>query len=936
MIKINNLHKNYDNKIIFNNLSINFENKNFYGIVGPSGCGKSTLLNIIGLLIKPDKEFTYSFNQKLINNLNEDEKRNLRISQFGFIFQSYNLFENDTVFNNLYLVMLKDSTIHSYKTIKRKIYETLKLLNIHKLKNKNVKDLSGGEKQRVGIARAIINNPKVILADEPTGALDENNSNNIFEILRNLSKSCLVICVTHDEESAIKYCDKIYYYNENNNTFELNESGNILQKCNILTSKNRKNIKGKINFRFIIKYILSKFKNHKFRTLLNICLLSISLFSIGLSFTLKNNITTTLKDSFETLMNDKTIIAQSKREDIKIYDYYSLDYKDVKSIYQEYNEDIEYIGVDYLVNLNNLFIDQNDTYKLFNNNTKVLLDNININHLNEFTYLNNYNEITDMYPRIDYKLSNDEIILGINYKDMGNLCRKLNIKEGFNYLETYIKKYGFVIEFNIKNNSWRYYDKLLLNIKSFIPSKTIQVYHTNNLFNEEIFEKRLLIPSSTNINKINDKPWILKKNYYLKTKKFTDILLNKLMFNNKYNNIIFDCNSNMYKASNKYNTKPLYDKKIHVYKSLKNNFNLPLVKDIVRMNKMFNNYYISTENGYKNLGLGILSGFINPTFFSKSKIDIEKTMDAISYTALTEINNIDYDQNVLYSNINNIKDNNVQFSSKCSNFLIGREAEHINEIVISKSVAKHLDINGVNEDLFISSIYESKIDNENIFNKYRIIKLKIVGIVNTNKFCIYHKPEFSVSLFRDLFQFSGFSLLPNAVVFEMDKKLSSNQIEQLNTYYENIEFINPFKNFELGINDTMRYLEYILYAISIVTLISSLFLTFIINKIDIDENKRDYSILICIGFLNKEIIKIILSNSLILNLMSFLSASFYLILTNFLIADSISKKIGLATNVHFSLNVYFYLFVLVIFISLFITYLNEKMINKLNLVKELH
>lgn len=158
MILINNLRKKYNGNLIFENVNLIFKDKGFYSIFGKSGCGKSTILNCLSSLDN-DYEGEIIIDGINLKNLIEKERRNFRIKNFGFVFQSFNLFENLTVLNNLFLVANSDHLRKDDLVIK--IDEILKFLGIYELKDEYVKNLSGGEKQRVAIARALINDSKI-------------------------------------------------------------------------------------------------------------------------------------------------------------------------------------------------------------------------------------------------------------------------------------------------------------------------------------------------------------------------------------------------------------------------------------------------------------------------------------------------------------------------------------------------------------------------------------------------------------------------------------------------------------------------------------------------------------------------------------------------------------------------------------------------------
>ena len=192
---------------VINNTSLELGDTGLTALLGPSGCGKTTLLNVIGGLDKADKGRIFINGQRITGRTAGavDRIRNLNI---GYIFQNYNLINTMTVFDNVAMV-LKMVGIKDEKEIREKVEYALELVGMYRYRKRYADMLSGGERQRVGIARAIVKNPAIIIADEPTGNLDSANTLEVMNIIKSISREKLVILVTHEENLANFYADRI-------------------------------------------------------------------------------------------------------------------------------------------------------------------------------------------------------------------------------------------------------------------------------------------------------------------------------------------------------------------------------------------------------------------------------------------------------------------------------------------------------------------------------------------------------------------------------------------------------------------------------------------------------------------------------------------------------------------------------------------------------
>ncbi|MGB0879062.1 MAG: ABC transporter ATP-binding protein [Polaribacter sp.] len=204
MIKIEKLHKSYpigkDSLHVLKGIDLHIKEGEFVSIMGSSGSGKSTLLNIVGLLDIHD-EGNYYLNDQLIKNLNEKKAAILRNKFLGFVFQSFNLISYKTALENVALPLY-------YKGMSRKerlkvAMDYLEKVGLKEWASHLPNELSGGQKQRVAIARALVTKPKVVLADEPTGALDSTTSDSVMDLLKDINNEGMtVFVITHEEEIA--------------------------------------------------------------------------------------------------------------------------------------------------------------------------------------------------------------------------------------------------------------------------------------------------------------------------------------------------------------------------------------------------------------------------------------------------------------------------------------------------------------------------------------------------------------------------------------------------------------------------------------------------------------------------------------------------------------------------------------------------------------
>lgn len=328
MIKLNEVHKVYtQGKSGFHalkDISLYFEKGEIVSIFGPSGCGKTTLLNIIGGLDSPTSG-DMVIDDRLTTNFIEKEWDYFRNHRIGFVFQQYNLIEHLPIVENVALSLKLAGAKN--KQAKHQAIELLKKVGLENHLNKLPVELSGGERQRVAIARALVNEPDIILADEPTGALDNKTGMEIMDLIKSICVDKLVIIVTHNKKIAEKYSTRIIELKDGRVTSDTRPIDKKIKISNVKTKR-----RSKLKFREALRFSFYNIKGKLWRTLLVSLGLSVGIVGLILIDAFFNSIRDGLEQQNAVLKNNPDLYIHEQytedydlefiRNDIENYDYF--------------------------------------------------------------------------------------------------------------------------------------------------------------------------------------------------------------------------------------------------------------------------------------------------------------------------------------------------------------------------------------------------------------------------------------------------------------------------------------------------------------------------------------------------------------------------------------------------------------------------------------
>ena len=533
MLSVKEIYKSYgtkDNKYpVLKNINLKFRSSEFVAILGPSGSGKTTLLNILGGLDRYDSG-DLIINGKSTKQFKERDWDSYRNKSIGFVFQSYNLISHISILSNVEMGLTLGNI--SKSEAKRRAVAALEKVGLKEHIHKKPNQLSGGQMQRVAIARALVNNPDIILADEPTGALDSKTSTQIMDLIKEISRDKLVIMVTHNDTLADIYASRIIKLSDgqivsDSNPYEVEEEK---QDYNLKRTK--------MSFITALGLSLNNIRTKKGRTLLTSFAASIGIIGISLVLALSNGfqkqIDTFEKDTLSNMpiyimpeatdLKSEIALELGNGEDeypndniIKKYQYtvanshknkITNDYIDyIKGINNDY---LNGIGYGYNANMN--VIIKNDTIDYFNNN--YIETSFSTNGTSDIIK-ENYDLLSGKYP----KNSNESLLIVDTYNRLyPYLYKALGLKENSTFEDVIGKELQVVSNDNFyeevdglfiaKQNYdelWNNDDNIKINITGIIRAKkdtNVTIYSGSTLLiNAKIEEENIDKNLNSNIVK---------------------------------------------------------------------------------------------------------------------------------------------------------------------------------------------------------------------------------------------------------------------------------------------------------------------------------------------------------------------------------------------------------------------------------------------------
>lgn len=641
MLELKNISKTYNTnnfkQTALNNVSISFREQEFAAILGPSGSGKTTLLNIIGGLDKYDSGdlIINNVSTKLYKDRDFDTYRNYRV---GFVFQNYNLISHQSILSNVELALTLGGV--SKEERKAKAIEVLTKVGLKDHIYKKPNQLSGGQMQRVSIARALVNDPDIILADEPTGALDSNTSVQIMELLKEVSKTKLVIMVTHNPELAKNYATRIINIKDGKVVDDTNPYKDVKSKVIEENFTKRTSMSLLTAFSLSFNNLMTK----KGRTILVSLAGSIGIIGIALIMSLSNGFQNYINSIQEDTLSSYPLSITSKQADMTSLFLSMMDKENSDDKSNKVHEKQYITSMFGSVSKNNL-----KSFKNYYEKNKLLLkDDIS-------TVKYSYN----VTPNI-YTLDSKNKISKLNPSSLMTSMYSSNVASTYQSFSSVFNEMidnmdKLKSQYDVLKGTWpSQYDEMVIVLPNKNTISDLLVYSLGIRDYSELNDMVTKLMSGEKIN-INNKPYDFTYDELMNIKLKLILPYETYKYNSKYN-IYEDMSDNEEYMKN------LYDKALNIkivgIVTLKDGINSMSLNPGVAYTKELTNYLIDKSKNSdivkKQLSNKDIDVFSNKKFDdnNKSNINFEELIK-VDTNMLKNAFNIDIDENTIKNNTSN-------------------------------------------------------------------------------------------------------------------------------------------------------------------------------------------------------------------------------------------------------------------------------------------
>ena len=889
-IGIAHLTKRFGEATILEDFSLSLPCRGLVCVLGPSGCGKSTLLNIVAG-IDTNYQGTVRVLGKEWRKLTPSRRGTLRLRNIGYVFQNFSLLELESAEANVYAVA--DALYHSKKQDKhRKVMDLLAFFGLEGKAKQKVNTLSGGEKQRVALARALVSDPKIILADEPTGALDQKRGHEVFSLLQACSKDRLVIIVTHDEELAEAYADEMVCLRDGKITERrtmLREEKGPSPKSFLLTSAKTN---PRLSWNFLFGHAVRLFRAKKWRSLISEGAISLGLSGLGIATYISTSISAELSDAFSSLVPPNTVVMMPRGgSDSPVGAVYGAGIDDCEYIVGEYGDLVRDYGSDLHLDYEGWFVDRND-FSYQSGVERVRLPDFSIRSINDYRWLDLYPSLV-CYPRKPAILYDDQVVLGLPYENMFTMCLSLHILRDYQSLGEYIDTHRLDLCLSIANYAIGFDDEELYRVVAVVESPVPCFYHYDHHWNHHVIIDQLHFRSSLSEDVPN--PQYVFEIPFVSVQGAKEEFLSLARRDPALNHLVYEKENAGYSPTIFRDAS--YDSdRIYLYGCDKSGVSFQTLDECMDLcPDILGRQPVTTGSYFAQTG-SLAMGFSNLFFLCKDPSVVDEVMDAYSDLPLESAF---------------LPGDEIAGSKSGSCFSLGNGLRLSS---LSKNDARAP--NGIEECVLTSGLYErwgrpkevfvvAEIGAEEVGSSYvrnlASAPMKVVGTVDRDYDTLYVCDDWTVDFYFAQLGVSSFVLEPYGAVFFLAEGAEAKQsVTKLEKAFPSYEFTNPSEDIASSIETTLGYVGTILLWFSFIALAMSALLFLIVMTITISESQRDIGLFCILGLSESDVRNSFIAQCVLYGFFAGVSSVFMVLASELLTQVYLSRSFG--SMVHLRLS----------------------------------
>ena len=849
VISVRGLARKFGATVALAGVSFSLPSRGLIGIVGPSGCGKSTLLNILAGL-DDGYEGSVRILGKKMERMKDATRRRFRLQNVGYVFQNFNLLELETAEMNVRLV-LDAVFVASDEDKRRKAMDLLAFFGMEQKGKQQVNTLSGGEKQRVALARALAADPKIVLCDEPTGALDERRAEEVFAFLRKVAVDHLVLVVTHDRPLASRHCDVILRMHDGllDGVDHLCHPPASSSPRSFYLPKRQSHPRLRDMTLFVHAFHVLKAK--KGRTLLAQGAIALGLSGLGLSFYISNSISDELNAAFSSLVPPNVIVMTPRNgADSPLGSVYGASFDECIYACEEYADMVADYGSDLHMDYESWFVDRND-FTFQSGVETIRLPEFSIRHINDFKWIDQEPSLV-FYPRPPAVLQVDQIVLGLPYATMFQTCLGLHILRNYQSLGEYIDAHGLELVLHIANYEYGFEDEELFQVAAVTEASYPCIYHFDHRWNRKIIVDQLRFRTSITEHTMN--PQYVFEIPFLTLNVPSSEFLYFARRDPKLAHLVYENANSSYVPSLCPVGGSCEVNRLYLYGADKSGVGFETLDEAAKIcPEIVGRQPVTVGSYYADVGT-LAMGFRGKFFLCKDERVADAVVDSYSdlpleaaFLPAEEIEG-SRDGSYLSGALTG-----VRISSERVVPASGNVPASVDECVLSTALYERW---GKPKEIYVAAEIGSEEVGARYERSFGVRPLQVTGHVDADHDTFYVVDDWSVDFYLQELGMSSFYLEPYGAVFSLDKNADASAVvDKLEKIYGDYSFSNPASEIASSISATLRYVGTILTAFSFIALLMSALLFLIVMAITVSECRNEERLFSVLGISKRDIIR---------------------------------------------------------------------------------